>query len=90
MKTLIRKFGTSEYVEIEHEHDDCPICQSAMRVQWNCPGQVIYFETSAGNVHRVEFDQFPETSTFAGMNCIDCRETSAEQARAEIAAAAEN
>jgi hypothetical protein len=78
MKTKIRKFGTTEFVEVEHVIGSCHFCAAAKLVNWKYRGEVIFFEDEHGYIHRIESLRVS----------VMCEEITRELATAEIAARA--
>lgn len=59
MVTKVRKLGTAEFLDVEHDTNDCPFCEAARSVTGS---GVIFFEAegfawaSAADVQRVEVE----------------------------------
>jgi len=84
MKTAVRKFGTKEFLPIEHDSDECVFCITVSeKVLFSAPGEVIFLEDCEGKVRRIE-----SVVVCSPMVTFQCIEVSSDEAREEIGEAA--
>lgn len=73
--TKVRKFGTDQVVDVQHDDDECAFCEAARGVT----GSGVIFLEAAGVVQRVEIEMAGDRTC-----AMLCRTVTQAEAEAEL------